>query len=342
MGTIFQKIDEEKIETIEQIVKISELMQVIDRNIECCNNECSWYCFKQGLEIEVKNGYTRFNNCVFLDDVKVRLRENKPRIEFSNCIFKGKVSFQVIGNSSESVCVDIRSCSINRLVIGSRLDDFGIAYSTINDLIMRVKSYNVLFERNIIYQFEPLEGVSERGELILFDNKFKCLFDYDCKSEEYLLKKPGNLIDDNSKYGKDVVKRNFYDTLLNNSDVKFDRNKRARYLFWKRFYSASNSFGKICIWLTGAFCFPILFLFYALFIIFLFGMAYFMVGVSNGDSITLLHAMYYSGITFTTLGYTEIVADTHQMIKLLSVIEAFIGVLISSSIITSFINKYSD
>ena len=247
MGTIFQKIDEEKIETIEQIVKISELMQVIDRNIECCNNECSWYCFKQGLEIEVKNGYTRFNNCVFLDDVKVRLRENKPRIEFSNCIFKGKVSFQVIGNSSESVCVDIRSCSINRLVIGSRLDDFGIAYSTINDLIMRVKSYNVLFERNIIYQFEPLEGVSERGELILFDNKFKCLFDYDCKSEEYLLKKPGNLIDDNSKYGKDVVKRNFYDTLLNNSDVKFDRNKRARYLFWKRFYSASNSFGKICI-----------------------------------------------------------------------------------------------
>ena len=101
-------------------------------------------------------------------------------------------------------------------------------------------------------------------------------------------------------------------------------------------------FGKICILLTGAFCFPILFLFYALFIICLFGMVYYMVDVLNGDSITLLHAMYYSGITFTTLGYTEIAADTHQMIKLLSVIEAFIGVLVSSCIITSFINKYSD
>lgn len=342
MGTIFQKIDEEKIETIEQIVKISDLRQMIDRNIDCCNSECSWYCFKQDLEIEVKNGYTSFNNCVFLDDVKVQLREDKPRIEFSNCIFKGKVSFQVISNSSEFVCVDIRSCSINQLVVQSRLSNLGIAYSTINNLIMMVKSSYVFFESNIIYQFAPHEGVSESGELILFDNEFKCLFDYDCKSEEYLLKEPGNQIEHNLKFGKDVVKRNFYDALLNNSDVKFERNKHARYLFWKRFYSASNLFGKICILLTGAFCFPILFLFYALFIICLFGMVYYMVDVLNGDSITLLHAMYYSGITFTTLGYTEIAADTHQMIKLLSVIEAFIGVLVSSCIITSFINKYSD
>lgn len=151
MGTIFQKIDEEKIETIEQIVKISDLSQPIDTNSDCCNSECcSWYCFKQDLEIEVKNGYTSFNNCVFLDDVKVRLREDKPRIEFSNCIFKGKVSFQVISNSSEFVCVDIRSCSINQLVVQSRLSNFGIAYSTINKLIMMVKS-SYVFLKVILY-----------------------------------------------------------------------------------------------------------------------------------------------------------------------------------------------
>ena len=40
--------------------------------------------------------------------------------------------------------------------------------------------------------------MSESGELILFDNEFKCLFDYDCKSEEYLLKEPGNQIEHNS------------------------------------------------------------------------------------------------------------------------------------------------
>jgi len=114
MGTIFQKIDEEKIEAIEQIVKISDLRQMIERNIDCCNSECSWYCFKQDLEIEVKNGYTSFNNCVFLDDVKVRLREDKPRIEFSNCIFKGKVSFQVISNSSNTTnSVVTRNCTID-------------------------------------------------------------------------------------------------------------------------------------------------------------------------------------------------------------------------------------
>lgn len=150
MGTIFQKLDEEKIETIEQIVKISDLRQMNFRNIDCCNSECSWHCFKQDLEIEVKNGYTSFNNCVFLDDVKVRLREDKPRIEFSNCIFKGKVSFQVISNSSEFVCVDIRSCSINQLVVQSRLSNFGIAYSTINNLIMMVKS-SYVFWKVILY-----------------------------------------------------------------------------------------------------------------------------------------------------------------------------------------------
>ena len=38
MGTIFQKLDEEKIETIEQIVKISDLRQMNFRNIYCCNS----------------------------------------------------------------------------------------------------------------------------------------------------------------------------------------------------------------------------------------------------------------------------------------------------------------
>lgn len=343
MSTIFQRITEAKIETVEQIESINDFIQVETiGHISTTNDEILWHCYKQELKIEVDSGYTFFSNCAFLGDVQVILNKCKTRIEFSNCIFAGKVSFRVTGDSNEYSCVDFISCNINCLLVRSRLDDLRIAYSTINDLIMAVKSRFVFFDSNIIYQFEPLEGVAEGGELILLDNEFKCLFDVDCKLEEYLFKSPGKQFDDKIKCKKDITKRNFYDALLKHSDLKFNRNRYAKYLFRKRLYSASNWFGKICVFLTGAFCFPLLFMLYAVLIIGIFGIAYYMIGGMDSSNITLLHALYYSGITFTTLGYGEIAEDTHQIIKLLSVIEAFVGVLISSSIITSFINKYSD
>lgn len=146
----------------------------------------------------------------------------------------------------------------------------------------------------------------------------------------------------NEKTGKNIVKRNFYNAVITHSDLKFNRNVYAKYLYKKRLYSASNGLGMFFVKITGGFCYPILFILYLLIVIFAFGCVYYEIGKVSGYTTTFLHAIYYSGITFTTLGYGELAEYTHRAIKALSVFEAFLGVILSSCFLTSIINKYSD
>ena len=74
----------------------------------------------------------------------------------------------------------------------------------------------------------------------------------------------------------------------------------------------------------------------------IFGGLYLYFAPDNGVGSDLVNCMYYSGITITTLGYTEVINPIGSAIKVLSVVESFLGVLLASCLLTSIINKYVD
>ncbi|MGP8154910.1 MAG: ion channel [Smithella sp.] len=58
----------------------------------------------------------------------------------------------------------------------------------------------------------------------------------------------------------------------------------------------------------------------------------------------IVEYIFFSGITFFTIGYSDILKETVSTIepirKILDLIEAGIGIILTSTILISFMNKY--
>ena len=60
----------------------------------------------------------------------------------------------------------------------------------------------------------------------------------------------------------------------------------------------------------------------------------------NGSErcLSVLEALYFSGITFTTIGYGDISPNGHM--RFLAVSEGLFGIAVSSALVVSFVRRY--
>jgi hypothetical protein len=156
------------------------------------------------------------------------------------------------------------------------------------------------------------------------------------------------------KTSEELQKNEYDNTLLetiefvkNSTTVSNDRNKYTQLLYYEVLHAQDKPLNKIFVWLTGGFLKPSRFILAALFILLLFAGLY-MLPIIEFNSFTngLAHsldfgdAVYFSGITFTTIGYGDV--SPIGFARLLAILEGICGISIMSSFLVSLVKKYID
>lgn len=238
--------------------------------------------------------------------------------------------------------LEISSCTINKLKI-------------IHSQITKINIHN-----NKIL----LLGLSELGcnSLLISTNTIKLI----CVQESQRIKEVHFNIDqvdinflnvlvhkqyiNEEKLDKGIAVNALIDTvffLKNNTDVTKNNNKWNKLLYLERLNIQENFLTKSIVFLTGGFIRPLYFILYSFITFIAFSLLYstkiFQFNLANittpSNGLNFCKSMYFSGITFTTIGYGDITPLGGA--KALVVLEGGIGVLLTSAFLASLINKYT-
>lgn len=156
------------------------------------------------------------------------------------------------------------------------------------------------------------------------------------------------------KTSQELQKNEYDNTLLetiefvkNSTTVSNDRNQYTQLLYYEVLHAQDKPLNKIFVWLTGGFLKPFRFVLAAILILLFFAGLYMLPifefnSSQNGlaHSLAFGEAIYFSGITFTTIGYGDI--SPIGLARLLAILEGICGISIMSSFLVSLVKKYID
>jgi hypothetical protein len=280
------------------------------------------------------------DSCIFLDETIIGMAGVKDDV----CIYKANFT-KLILESLEAITVYIADCRIGKFEITeSKINKF----QAVGNAITHLTVSQTVFE-NIHFPYGQIDFSHFRGKnRWRFFSKNKCL-SYRKKLEtstppnifEFIDIKVDDFVDD-------IVFRNEKETLdfiCNNTDVQNNRECLSDIKINSSIYSQKNIILKFFMYLFGSFVKPSLIVMYGGLVVLIYALIYtvpelsFKVG-NDTKSIDFLNALYFSGITFTTIGYGDIVPT--GIVKIISISEGILGIFLSSSFLVSLIRKYCD
>jgi hypothetical protein len=155
------------------------------------------------------------------------------------------------------------------------------------------------------------------------------------------------------KSSEDLKRSQAYNTMIetihfykHSTSLSFDRHKYMKLVFYEVLLAQDKPFQKAFVWITGGFLKPYRFIMMALTVLLFFSGLYmfpsleFHSGNTVYHSLTLGRALYFSGVTFATIGYGDITPV--GVSRLLAVLEGLLGILIMSSFLVAVVKKYID
>lgn len=269
----------------------------------------------------------RLNKCEFENNISIGIEKGCKYIEFSGCIFKKKVSIK--SNNADSIRLRCNEkCYFRVLKINCRMDSIDIHQCEMRDFILIYTAGFVGLENNDIQNFYPHGKVQDYSGVTFINNRFgKDAEISDFDENDFEIRDFGVEVDLTNQY--------FYLSLLEHSDMRYNRDKYMECLYKMRLCSVQNHWGKIFLKITQGFCKPSLFFTYTVVFVFLFAILYKSLGVNSFDQ-----ALLISGNSFSTMGYPE-EESFSCVIKFLCVFEALLGVVLAGCFVTSMITKYT-
>ena len=134
-----------------------------------------------------------------------------------------------------------------------------------------------------------------------------------------------------------------FDFLLNRTELRYNKRTASHIKYLRALAESQSCVSRAFVFATGAFVKPYRMLVLSATIIAVFAVAYCFAifataGNSLGHSIDLAEALYFSGITFTTVGYGDILPLGWA--RGFSVVEAFMGIVMSSGFAVSVARRY--
>lgn len=303
-------------------------------------------------ELVIKNSKSiKFKNCIFTGRLHIQNNENHNlEIYFDYVGVKDSLSFVGCKNIS-SICLAevntpklfIRSIETESLHIsGSNIVDFMCNSSIINKCDVYFNSFN-----NLEISDNKMDKVYFPQSQLTLSTFVKALDEKSIKvlQEDFLyLKFPKDIDYDN--YDKIDKSKRINDTckfLIENSDYHVSKQDLAEIKYLEGLSAIKNNTSYIWVYqLFGGLIKPGRILLLIFLTIFIFSIIFYFFPFTFDDECerNFSNAMYFSGITFATIGYGDI--SPTGMGRFLAILEGIIGILLSSSFIISLIRRYMD
>lgn len=303
------------------------------------------------------------NNCIFTGKVKILQdiadSDKKCKIEIENSIF---LEDTFIGSKNKSSSIEIYHSNFSYLSFNSlKTEELIIHHSKI--FMLNIENVNINFfdtENNKIeymeiknYQIDKINfGFEQINKNFIKNRLDKKIFGFSIK-EYSKLNFNINLFEFIKFYNENDLKNEVHYNSLNNilefvkdkTNVSKNKTNLNEILFWETFLAQENPFNKLFIWITRAFFYPERFLVFGGIIFFVFSLIYTIPLITfnvdgNIKTLSFLEALYFSAVTFTTVGYGDIFPI--GVSRFFAVSEAFLGIIVMNTFLVSLLKKYID
>ncbi len=347
-------VKENNIKSLIELKKVSLKSNFLSSNLDAFDFDTEEFRF-HGEDIEIKNKILEFEylkinnsrnirliNCVIIGSLSITDSGGQIKsIYIDNCIISERLA--LFGNSKNTSLNDsnikvldycncniaessLSSCSLGHLCFNSVvIDKLYFVYNKIYYLSKYKSRFKDFNTSNDFYNFKSIlcrKNTKIFNSIEFVDYTLDYIIDNDTNSVDEKIETIEFLKDSNL-----LSKSKKLDLIANHELQKVSSENYIEKLLTKIFWS----FGK-----------PFLLLFYATFVILFFSCFYYHCGnlkISNEVVNTYWDCLYFSGVTFTTIGYGDI--QPVGITRFFAMFEGFIGIILSSALLVSMVNKYS-
>lgn len=352
------RIYEEKVTFMNAIVDIDNLWLTDSEEIVFTN--C---IFRKKLTIgkrepKLKNIY--IDNCIFMEELNIHSISNLSNLSIYNS------NFRALNINNVKVLDSIFFSYNSFLLLSMRDTEAGIFdaikndirfYESVDNIFSKLHfSYTQVRLRNIrklptikeyLFQTEP-ERMNEVKKLysklklyLLMPSIF-----YDIRINLFKMnnESASELATASEKYENEYTVLQTIAFLKHNTTIASDRSRYTAIRYTESLYSQKGFFRKAFTRLFGGFLKPSRILLFGFSVFLIYSMVYTnpdMVFSGGGRSLNTLEAIYFSGTTFLTIGFGDIVPISN-LTRMISLSEGFFGLLTMNTFLISLVKKYID
>jgi len=297
----------------------------------------------------------RFQDCIFTGDLRIGNRERKDlNVFFNHVCINGYLSISgaccTNGLSLNSVMAkeirvinsevqkfNLTTCRMSSFKIhNATIDDFSAFFNEIGYLeTYKSKFLSIDFSNE---QVDIKNQTLKKDALDKIYQEFNCLEYHDDLDFDAL-----------SVSEKKLATSETLEFLSENASSKVDRKTYSEIKYQAGLNNIDSKLKKTIYQVFGGLIKPKYIFTLMLLTIFLFGLVFSYFGVFNAPclngletcdvrGLSFLEALYYSGITFTTIGYGDIYPD--KFIGYIAILEGVLGVFLSSCLVISLTRRY--
>ncbi len=287
-------------------------------------------------------------NCVFAGNVQILLEDTECSPSIHNSIFLGELSISISGSSSEvrmQPTLELHSSFASSLII----------YSSNLSLL---KIYGNVFRAAKFYD-------SKISALRVSANKFAGLslanFSSDstyfgpdqiplnpiieertnCATLPFSPEELAHLQSSSrARTSEEVSRADTLDFLLGEADFRSNQAAKAHLKYLQLIDRSSKGPVRVAVWMCGGLLKPYRVLVCSALCIFIYAFLYWISIEELSAASSYLDCLYFSAISFTTIGFGDIVPS--GIARFLSVSEGFAGIIFSSALVASIIRKYAE
>lgn len=293
-----------------------------------------------------------FQDCIFMGSLRVSNKDisSPTKIFIDTVIIKNELKVTGANNISECTISRVNCPELN-ILNNDLISDFSISLCNIGLMtIYHAKIENFIVNFNRIEHFESSYSIFgkvsfSKDQVNIGNHKLA----FKKSKQKNIIKKHKSFQFININFEKESREENISvanetsEFLLSNSDYHLNRSDQAWLKYISGLASLPNPFKRFIYRIAGGLVLPYRIVLLMVATTIIFSLLYYFSGTQFSISNTsrplcFSEAMYFSGISFTTIGFGDIAPLSY--LRYIAIFEGVIGIILSSAFVVSLTRKY--